>query len=371
MKNRGLIWLLALLMFVFGSAAAEITTEEVITQFGENEVRYPQLSGMEDEAVQQKINDDIVLSSGVANHMVSLFTLAGNQTLKMDYDAYLNDQIFSTVISAKGKLPGKRDGHEYTALTYDLKTGERVGLEAVFSDVDAAIALMEEKAVASLSEELNGYLEYSDITPLPADRFTLDEHGISFWYPAEQFSLISGYSGACQFWYEELEGLLIADPTPQLTREERQKAIEQSAADGKLPHVPVQIGQNMQEIADEYRLLREPDEFPGGRYFIMEDPAFRSILIISDSLQSDYSHSVAEGIQLRRGGLYGLDIGETTRQEWLEMLGQPKQSFAMTESMAYDYGLCTGQCDIYVYGDHELRLYSDDQQTLFAIQLCQ
>jgi len=370
MKKKGMLCLLALMLFVFGQAGAEITIEEVVTQIGENAVAYPQLSGMEDEAIQQKINDDIVVASGATNHMISLLTLTGQQTLQVDYDAYLNDEIFSTVISARGKLPHKRDGHEYTALTYDLTTGERVTLDAIFSDVDAAVALMEEKAEESLAEELNGYLEYSDITPLPVDRFTLNEHGITFWYPAEQFSLVSGYSGACQFWYEELDGLWLDDPVPELSAQEQKNDIEVSIASGRIPHVPVEMGQRMQEIADQYRLLREPDEFPGGRYFIMEDPAFRNILIISDSLAADYEDSVVEGIQLRRGALQGLLIGTALQTEWHAVLGTPEDTVIMTESMAYDYGLWEGEYDIYHFGEYELRLYADTDGVLCAIQLC-
>ncbi len=368
--KKWLMCLIMLLCVLTAAGAEEITIEEVVTQMGESRVAYPQLKGMADEAVQQKINDDIVLSSGVTNHMVSLFTLAGNQTLLVSYDAYLDDKVFSTVISAKGKLPAKRDGHEYTALTYDLKTGEKVTLEQLFTDADAAIVLMEEKAIATLSEELNGYLEYSELTPLPKERFTLDADGITFWYPADQFSLVSGYSGACQFWYEELEGLWIDDPTLEMTADEQRAAIKASVAAGQLPHVPVHMGENMQDVTDTYRLLRDPDAFPGGRYFVMEDPAFRSILLISDSLQSDYANSVVEGIQLRRGALHGLVIGKTAQKEWQKVLGKPESSIPMTESMAYDYGLSEGNCDIYHFGDYELRLYADLNGTLHAIQLC-
>ena len=370
MLKRWMMLLLAVFVGAFAQAGAEeIAIEEVRTQMGESAVVYPQLKGMENAAVQQKINDDIVTSSGVTNHMVSLFMLAGQQTLNVTYDAYLNDDVFSTVISAKGRLPKTRDGHSYTALTYDLKTGERLTLDQVFADVDAAVALMEEKAVETLSEELNGYMEYSEVTPLPVDSFTLDEDGITFWYPAEQFSLVSGWSGACQFWYEELDGLLV-NGTQTLTAAEQKAAIEKGISDGVLPHVPVRMGQNMQEIADTYRLLRTPDEFPGGRYFLMEDPAFRSVLVISDSLQSDYADSVVEGIQLRRGGLHGLLIGKTLRQEWRELLGEPENSLDVTESMAYDYGLCAGSYDVYRYGANELRLYADLDGVLHAIQLC-
>lgn len=371
MMKKWTMLLIALLVCVFVQAGAEgVVIEEVRTQMGENTVVYPQLNGMADEAVQQKINDDIVMASGVTNHMVSLFTLTGQQKLNVNYEAYLNDEVFSTVISAKGKLPKTRNGHEYTALSYNLKTGERLTLSDLFANADAAVAKMEEAAVASLAEELNGYMEYSQITPLPTDAFTLDEHGITFWYPADQFSLVSGWSGACQFWYEELEGLWAEEAMPALSAAEQKVAIEQSVSSGKLPHVPVQMGQNMQEIADQYRLLRTPDEFPGGRYFLMEHPAFRSVLLISDSLQAEYENSVLEGIQLRRGGLHGMLIGKTDRLAWQNVLGQPESTLSMTESMAFDYGLREGECDIYSFGDYELRLYADENGVLNAIQLC-
>ena len=375
MLRKTLLMLLAMMLFLFPAQAEEtalqeITIQEVAAQLGENSVRYPQLNGMADEALQQKINDDIVLSSGVSNHMITLLTLTGQQTLKVDYDAWLNDEIFSVVISAKGKLPQKRDGHSYTALTYDLATGERVTLDALFADVDAAVAWMEEMALTTLSEELNGYLEYSDITPLPGESFTLNEDGITFWYPAEQFSLASGYSGACQFWYAELADYWLEQPADEADDAERKAMIEKLAAEGRLPHVPVKLGDNMQEIADEYRLLRTPDEFPGGRYFIMEDPAFRSILLISDSIQWDYADSVLEGIQLRRGELCGLVIGQTARDGWQQLLGEPASVIVMTENMAYDYGLYEGVCDVYRFGENELRLYADAENTLRTIQLC-
>lgn len=375
MLRKTLLMLLAMMLFLFPAQAEEtalqeITIQEVAAQLGENSVRYPQLNGMADEALQQKINDDIVLSSGVSNHMITLLTLTGQQTLTVDYDAWLNDEIFSVVISAKGKLPQKRDGHSYTALTYDLATGERVTLDALFADVDAAVACMEEMALTTLSEELNGYLEYSDITPLPVESFTLNEDGITFWYPAEQFSLASGYSGACQFWYAELADYWLEQPAEEADDAERKAMIEKLAAEGRLPHVPVTLGDNMQEIADEYRLLRTPDEFPGGRYFIMEDPAFRSILLISDSIQWDYADSVLEGIQLRRGELGGLVIGQTARDGWQQLLGEPASVIVMTENMAYDYGLYEGVCDVYRFGENELRLYADAENTLRTIQLC-
>jgi len=369
MLKKWMICLMALMLLWSATAAAEeITVEEIRTQIGSNYVSYPQLSGMADASLQQKINDDIVLSSGVANHMVTLATLSGSPwKLTVDYRVcLLDDRVFSAVISAMGKLPGQRDGHAYTALTYDLTTGERLTLADIFTNPDAAAAQMEAIAEKSLAEELNGYMEYADIVPLPADSFTLDGDSITFWYPFDQFSLLSGYSGACQFWYEELEGLWAEERLP-MTDDEIRASVAQTVADGRLPKVPAAMGESMQKVTEAYRLLRTPDEFPGGRYFVLEDPAFRQVLVISGMLEEN---AVVEGLQLKRGGLCGFVIGKTSQERWRQVLGQPEETIDMTENMAYDYNLPMGQYDVYHYGGNELRLYADLSGVLCAVQLC-
>ena len=85
---------------------------------------------MQDQAVQSRINDEIVLLSGVSNHLVTLITMGQNPwQLQVDHHSQiLNGHLFSTVISAKGKVGAQRDGHVYTALVYDLETGKRLAL---------------------------------------------------------------------------------------------------------------------------------------------------------------------------------------------------------------------------------------------------
>lgn len=381
---RKMLCILLLLLALAAPALAQTQVDEVRTQIGENYVAYPQLTGMADEAVQKKINDDIVLSSGVANHLVTLATLAtlGDSPwgLKVDYQVkLLGENVFSAVINAQGKMPDGHEGQAYSALTYDLATGERLTLDALFEDVDAAVAWMEAAAEESLGQELSGYMEYSDITPLPREAFTLDADGITFWYPSDQLRLMSGYSGACQFFYSELAPFLLTeeDAVPAqigavqapLSQQEARKAIEAAVTEGKLPHVPVTLGDRMTDVVDRYRLLRTPDEFPGGRYYVLEDPAFREILVISDAIQSGYGASVVEGVQMRRGDLCGLLIGQAVREDWHAILGEPDETMTFTDSMAYDYGLPVGESDIYHFGEHELRLHADTDGVLRAVQL--
>ena len=154
-----------------------------------------------------------------------------------------------------------------------------------------------------------------------------------------------------------------------LSQQEARKAIEAAVTEGKLPHVPVTLGDRMTDVVDRYRLLRTPDEFPGGRYYVLEDPAFREILVISDAIQSGYGASVVEGVQMRRGDLCGLLIGQAVREDWHAILGEPDETMTYTDSMAYDYGLPVGESDIYHFGEHELRLHADTDGVLRAVQL--
>lgn len=369
------------LAFAEGVAAepmAEI--KEIRTEIGQNYVAYPQLSGMENEEIQKKINDDLVLSANIASHLITLSTLQNSTWgLRVEAESFLSGDVFSAVISAKGKMPSGREGHAYSAFTYDLNTGERLTLADLFADEKAAVAQMEAIAHASLGEELSGYMEHAELSPLPVDSFAVNGDGVTFYYPSEQFLLLSGYSGACQFYYEELAEWLRTDgeglparigALPQTyTAPEAKERIAEAAAEGTLPHVPVKMGDSMADAVAKYRLARTPDEFPGGRYFALEAPAFRDVLLISDALENGYERSVAEGIQIKRGSLYGLAIGRSRQEDWRAILGEPGETMTFSETMAYDYNLPVGVSDVYHFGAHELRLHADEKGVLRSIQL--
>jgi hypothetical protein len=155
---------------------------------------------------------------------------------------------------------------------------------------------------------------------------------------------------------------------PEMTAQQQRDAVMHTLESGKLEQLPVTLGDPMQQIAAAYGLSRTPDEFPGGRYFVMEHPLFRSILLISDAMQAGYDHSVLQGIQLRRGAFCGLLVGESERQEWLALLGEPKETIQMTEGMAYDYSLPVGTCDLYTHSGNTVRFYADEEGVLAAVQ---
>ncbi len=385
MRKQGCKAIIALVMgmltLCFFSAVAWADTpsvKEVSTVAGENHVVYPQLEGLADAAIQQAINDDIVLRADIPAHLITLSTLReGGWGLKVEAVSFLKNNLFSVTLSAKGEMPNQREGQAYTALCYDLTTGKRVSLPELLTSPEEAIAWMEEKAVDTLSEELSGYLANSDITPLPMENFALDEDGITFYYPASQFSLHSGYSGACQFYYEEIADFLDFDgilanlelPPTDLSDAQIQQKIEGTLKTGRLPQIPVAIGQEMTDVVAKYRLLREPDQYPGGKYYQLEAPPFRQVLVLSDALTKGYENSKVLGLQSTRCDLFGIKAGETTQGRWREILGRPDDTLVFTEGLAYDYGIPVGESDFYTFGEYQLRLHADENGVLHSVRL--
>jgi hypothetical protein len=364
------------------TVTSTITVTDVVTALGENTVNYPQLEGMADTQTQQAINDAIVEQAKIAQRILTLSSLQdGGTGLTVGYEAYLGSSIFSTVISAKGILENGRAGQSYTALTFDLATGQQITLDALFTDVDEAVAYMETVLTDTYLDELSSYLENAELTPLPRDSFTLDADGITFYYPAKQFSLLSGYCGAAQFNYSELSDYLITDEDalpawlgalPEtLTDAEIRDRIEQTAAAGELPHVKAKLGDSVTDLVTKYRLLRQPDQYPGGRYFQLEAPAFRQVLVLTDALTSGWDNSTVNGIMSIRTDLYGLQTGVAERERWLAVLGDPDSTVAFDEELAYNYGLPIGTADYYTVGERQLMFYADESDVLYAVRLTQ
>lgn len=388
MRNKCLSGILAFFLFLlpFSHGLAEMhptppTVKNVSMEKDGNCLSYPQLTGWQDQAAQSAINDDLFLSANVAAHMVTFATLTPDSLwgLQVTYQAYTNERVASFIISAEGKMPNGRQGQVNTALSYDLTTGRRLTAAELFADAQAAQEWLEEQAMNTLGEEISDYEDSSVLLPLPMNSFYLDADGITFCYAPEQFTTIAGQAGACHFQYAEIQHLLSKDAmgipaqagllVPALDQAQQQKAVQAAAQAGRIDPLPIALGQPMTQIVEAHGLTRTPDEFPGGRYFVMEDPQFRSILLISDAMQSSYDHSVLEGIQLRRGAFAGFLVGQATRQAWLDALGQPDTTITMTENMAYDYNLPTGTCDVYAYEGASVRFYADEAGLLAAVQL--
>jgi hypothetical protein len=227
--------------------------------------------------------------------------------------------------------------------------------------------------------QLSGYLENDTLTPIPRDNFFLTPDGITFYYPQDQFSLLSGYSGGCSFDYYELkdylnvsEGSVLntlgVDKFLSITPDTAAR-VAQDVTAGKLPGIGAAIGDSLMERLDEYRLLVEPDYYPGGRFFETEAPELRGVWLLTDALTESYDQSQVLGIRADRINLYGIQTGITTIEAWRAALGQPQSSTAVDETTAEDYRLSAGTSDYYTFGENKLRLHANGDGILESVQL--
>lgn len=340
---------------------------------------YPQVEGLADADVQTRINDAIVEKANIGAHLLTLLRMTEDGWgLDVHYDAYLKNGVLSVLVDAKGQMPNGRDGQLYTAMSFDTETGRELALSDLFSDARAAEAFFEETVFEAFSDDYTGYLDSAALLPFPADAFFIGDAGVTFYYPASQFALFSGYGGACHFFWFELDGLLDYDgfvparlgvTPPAPLDESAAEKIARACGEGALPGVPLRLGDDMTEAVERFRLLHDPDYYPGGKYYQMESPVFRGVLVMSDALTDGWESSVVKGLLARRVDLFGLRPGETARDAYLSALGAPAASLTLSDADASDYGLPGGVSDYYEYGATTLTLHTGDDGTLHSVQI--
>jgi len=383
---RGMLFLLVAVLLVSVQALAEqtdldnarITPVAAQNEFGS--VIYPVLEGYAVAAVQDAVNSAIYDTAQIQSHLATLSDLAeGGWGLRVIYEDSLANDILSVAVSAYGEMPGGRMGQTYTTVNYNLAAGQPITVADLFSDVEGAFTLMDQKLEDEVRPLLSGYLENDVLTPVPRDNFYLTPDSITFYYPQDQFSMLSGYSGACTFSYYELKDYLLlsegsildalgAGDFLNITTDTAARVAEAVSA-GKLPGIEAQLGDSLMERLDEYRLLVDPDYYPGGRFFEVEAPEFRGVWLLTDALTEDYDQNLVLGIRTDRINLYGLQTGITTIEAWRAALGQPESSAQVDESTAEDYRMSAGTSDYYTFGENKLLLHANEEGLLESVQL--
>ncbi|NLB91755.1 MAG: hypothetical protein GX786_11130 [Clostridiales bacterium] len=364
------------------AATTSYTLTDVVYENAYGSITYPAFFGSGDPQIDMAVNAAI-FSEGKIDEKVAILNALTEDGwgLEMTYDYYLKGPILSILLDVKGDMGKGQYGQQYSPITYNLSTGKAITPEEVFSDVSGASSYMEEILEAELYPTLSGYMTNDALTPIPLNHFTIDDWGITFYYPSKDFSYLSGISGSVHFLFSELESylnfkkespLLSLDIKEQLRlSEENVQSIRQAVTTGAFPFLPVPIGVPLPQVIDAYRLLSDPDLFPSGRFIHIEDPLFRDIWLITDSLHQDFANSIVQGIRTTRGNLFGLIVGKTTQKEWQKALGEPDSSIVLDKDAAYDYWLEPGTSDYYRFGNHQLRLHSDEKGVLSCMMILQ
>jgi len=229
-----------------------------------------------------------------------------------------------------------------------------------------------------VAPELSAHLDNNELTPLP-EGFRLEPAGLTLLYPISSLSTLGDRAGAVRIGWNEIRSFLdlreggildrIGAVNMMTLTEDSREYIRRMAENGQLPGIPVTIGEGLKALTDRYHLLTDPDVYVGGRLFALEGSGFRNVLLMTDFLSEAWDDSVVQGIRMDRGCAWGLCIGETRKNEWRAVLGDPDSETELDPETADSNRMVSGSCDYYNIGAYQLRLYADTDDTLVSIVL--
>ena len=353
-----------------GIAEGAVVEEKGLELAGSS-IRFPAVSGMEDETLQEAVNVRIREDLGVDGCLQRMNALISDdaRSITVNWTGGIAGDVFSAL------LPGS---YTWTCSSIDLRDGHEIAFGELFTDADAAREALESYLEETAAPELSPHLNNSALTPLP-EMFLLERTGLTLLYSADQLSTLSNRAGAVKIGWNEIrdqldwseDGIparigaaemttLTADSIPHL---------QEMTENGQLPDIPVKLGDSVKEWTDRLRLLNDPEEYSGGRMFAPEGAAFRDVYLLSDAVSSSWDTSVVQGIRMDRGCVWGLCIGETAASEWHELMGEPDYTADLDEEAAEYARTVPGTCDYYLFGEYRLQLLADTDGILAGITI--
>ena len=355
--------------------------EKSLELFGSS-VCFPAVSGMEDAALEQQVNDRIAADLYEEYYQARMTQLISDdeRNITVSWEGAILGDVFSCALEAEGAVRGNRGTHEWAWSNVDLRDGHEITFGELFTDEDAAREAIEEYLEWTVGPELSPHLGNSELTPLP-EGFRLERTGLTLLYKAEKLSTLRDRAGAVKIGWNEIrdytdwseDGILTrigAAEMTTLTEESRDRIIAMTEG-GQLPDIPVKPGDSGKEWTDRAHLLNDPEEYAGGRMFSLEGAAFRDVFVLSDKVSSSWDESVVQGVRMDRGCVWGLCIGETAADEWHQLLGEPDHTTVLDEEQAELERTVPGKCDYYQYGDYRLQLQYGEDGILAGITLAQ
>lgn len=378
--RRALCLAAATLVLVSACGAEEaFRTEDAGLDLTENlSIHYPSLAGGADGELLKRINELIQEKTNSGGYLSRAAQLLSGGSLKVEWKGGVLGDVFSCAVSASGAVENTRNTHVWTAVTADLRDGQEITMDQLFTDAEAAKDLIAAYLEDEVAPELSAHLLNSELTPVP-ELFFLERSGLTLLYPVSRLSTLSDRAGDIRIGWNVLRDVLdlSEDSIPSrigvremisLTGESAER-LRAMAAEGGLDGIPAKLGDSMQELTDRYHMLTDPDGFEGGRLFSLEGGCFQDVFLMTDDLARSWENSVVEGIRMDRGCLWGLCVRETAREDWIAALGEPDGSAEIGEDKAEAIRGYTGTCDYYYCGEHILQLYSDEAGILVSIVL--
>ena len=378
---RKILCVAAILSLAAGPALADdVSLTEMSLALGNSVVRYPAADGIADETLQEAVDEKMKAGLDTDTYLGRMMTLISEETLRIEtsWEGAVLGDVISCVVSAEGALADSRSTHRWTWTNIDLRDGHEITLDELFTDREAARSALEEYLDFEVAPELSAHLANSELTPLP-DGFRLERTGLTLLYPVNRLSTLRDRAGAVKIGWNEIREYLdngedgiparIGAAEMMTLDDESAERIREMAESGRLPDIPVKIGEGLKVLTDHYHMLTDPDVYEGGRLFALEGACFRNVFLMTDFLSEKWDDSIVQGIRMDRGCAWGLCVGETAREDWRAALGEPDAESGLDADKAEANRMEPGACDYYNCGNYQLRLYCNGDGILSSIVL--
>ena len=318
------------------------------------------------EKAQPHLNTLMVLQSGVegelkAESQARIFTHKNGQ------------DVLAVLLVAEGRMPNGRGGYQANPMMFSLADGQFIPVEKIFSDAEEARAEIEEELDRAFADELSNYLDISALAPFPVENYLLTETGITFYYPENTLTWLSGRGASIAFLYHEIISMLDLKESSLLSGldiwalksdvEGAPELIRQAVGEGSLPGLDVRLGDEIESAITKNKLQYDPEGFPTGEKYQLEDDRYRGSKVIAND------DGLVTALISTRMNLFGLITGECSREEAETLLGSPLAALTMDDSAAKLYSLPQGTLLTYRISGNDLKLYFDQTNLLHAVWL--
>lgn len=370
-----------ILLLAAGTAQADgVSLTEMSLALGNSVVRYPAADGIADDTLREAVDEKMKAGLDTDTYLGRMMALISEENLRIEtsWEGAVLGDVISCVVSAEGALADSRSTHRWTWTNIDLRDGHEISLDELFADGEAARAALEEYLDFEVAPELSAHLANSELTPLP-DGFRLERTGLTLLYPVNRLSTLRDRAGAVKIGWNEIRKYLdngedgiparIGAAEMMTLDDESAERIREAAESGRLPDIPVKIGDGLKALTDHYHMLTDPDVYEGGRLFALEGACFRNVFLMTDFLSEKWDDSIVQGIRMDRGCAWGLCIGETAREDWRAALGEPDAETGLDADQAEANRMEPGACDYYNFGNYQLCLYCNGDGILSSIVL--
>ena len=297
---------------------------------------------------------------------------AGAQVLQIG-SLYQDGRIASMGLVWRGEQADGREGCSGFGLTVNLETGMEVYLDELLTDYDGAIAAMEAIIENDVLDGMSDYMEYADLLPMPQDSWSLNEHGLTVYWPEERYRYFDGTSGSMTFYWHELADYIgeespvyaLAHPDVPFSR----SGIETLCFSGTVnPYLQAELGDPLGGVGRAYALA-DPDYTTDALVYPFERVRGLAVEIpkYAETAEEDTPVSAIRASRISFGGL--LTTGKTTDVEVLALMGEPEKEIAYDEEAAFDAMICPGRSLFYGVEGRALQLHLDENGVLACVIL--